>query len=160
MADLRLHVLHRLPQLTMLDGATVSALEKVGAHNLYGKDAPKLEQIRKGHMCHDPPQFAAEAAFPGAIYPALGMPEMPGLLEAYAAQYTAKFNGFTTQPVFDRFTRGVVNTGNDRHASAEAKSKPPAPTDTPQLPNYKRGASMTMTPRSSAVGTAELGISI
>ena len=28
-ADLRLHVLHRLPTLTLLDGATVSALEKV-----------------------------------------------------------------------------------------------------------------------------------
>ena len=47
-ADLRLHVLHRLPTLTLLDGATVSALEKVGAHNMYGKDADKLERIRKG----------------------------------------------------------------------------------------------------------------
>ena len=48
-ADLRLHVLHRLPTLTLLDGAVVSALEKVGSHNLYGKDAVKLEVSRKGH---------------------------------------------------------------------------------------------------------------
>ena len=142
MADLRLHVLHRLPMLTLLDGAIVSALEKVGSHNMYGKDAVKLEVIRKGHMCHDPPPFSAEAKYPGAIYPALSMPEMPGLLEAYAAQYTAKFNGFTTAPVFQRFSRGVVNTGSDREASAEAANEPPAPTDMPQLPDLKRGATM------------------
>jgi|TARA_B110001469_G_C9394681_1_gene203373 hypothetical protein len=96
--------------------------------------------IRKGYMCNDPPPFSAEAKYPGAIYPGLAMPEMAGLLEAYAAQYTAKFNGFTTAPVFQRFSRGVVNTGSDREASAEAASKPPAPSDTPQLPDLKRGA--------------------
>ena len=35
--------------LSLLDGAVVSALEKVGSHNLYGKDAVKLEVSRKGH---------------------------------------------------------------------------------------------------------------
>ena len=37
-------------------------------------------------MCTDPPPFSAEAKYPGAIYPGLAMPEMPALLEAYAAQ--------------------------------------------------------------------------
>tara|TARA_B100000768_G_scaffold170638_1_gene177202 strand:- start:122 stop:475 length:354 start_codon:yes stop_codon:yes gene_type:complete len=116
--------------------------------------------IRKGYMCNEPPPFSAEAKYPGAIYPGLSMPEMPVLLEAYAAQYTAKFNGFTTAPVFQRFSRGVVNTGNDREASAEAASKPPAPTNVPELPDLKRGATMLVRSEVDPQLAMPVGISI
>ena len=43
-------------------------------------------RTRTRYMCTDPPPFSAEAKSPGAIYPGLAMPEMPALLEAYAAQ--------------------------------------------------------------------------
>jgi Leucine-rich repeat (LRR) protein len=109
-ADLRLLVLHRLPTLTTLDGATVSALEKVAAHNLHGEDSARLRAIRQTHMDCKPPPFSADARFPGAIYPTLQMPEMPELLEMYQSQYTAKFNGFTTQGVNPAFTRGIAQS--------------------------------------------------
>jgi hypothetical protein len=88
------------------------------------------------------------------------MPEMPALLEAYAAQYTAKFNGFTTAPVFERFARGVVNTGNNREASAEAASAPPAPDDEPHLRDLKRGATMIATSKVDPQLAMPVGISI
>ena len=111
-------------------------------------------------MCTDPPPFSAEAKYPGAIYPGLAMPEMPALLEAYAAQYTAKFNGFTTAPVFERFARGVVNTGNNREASAEAASDPPAPGDEPHLRDLKRGATMIARSKADPHLAMPVGISI
>ena len=132
---------------------------QVGAHNFYGTDSARLEAIRTRHMTREPTSFAADAECPGIHYPALAMPEMPGLLAAYKQQYTSQWNGFTTTPVVAKFTRGVVNTGNDRQALAEtgndwqASAEAPEPTRSvkPQLTRLlKRGATV--------VGADALGI--
>ncbi|MEW5311362.1 MAG: hypothetical protein WDW38_003083 [Sanguina aurantia] len=48
--DLRLHVVHLLPQVTMLDGQPVEAKEKVLAANMHGADAEGLRLIRRRYF--------------------------------------------------------------------------------------------------------------
>ena len=91
-ADLRLRLLHELPLLVALDGGAVSAIEKVAAHNFHGADSRRLEAIRRRHLNAQPPSFSGTADFPGMFYPGLSLPEMPALLTAYKAQYTAAFS--------------------------------------------------------------------
>lgn len=76
-ADFRLRLLHRLPNLATLDGATAAPDERVFSHNLHGVDELKLRAIRRTYF--DDRLGTAEGR------------ELPKLLKLYRDQYTTAF---------------------------------------------------------------------
>lgn len=86
LADFRLYALHALSGLHELDGVPASAEDKVAAANHHGADSADLVAIRRAYF----PEINVGGTTAAA--------ELPGLLELYKNQYTARYT--------DRRSRG------------------------------------------------------
>ena len=89
--DVRLELLHQLPNLGMLDGTPAQPDERVFARNMHGADSDELAEIRRKH-------------FPDTLNAAEHL-ELPKLLAAYRHQYTKAFK-----------TKVVANEGTAKGA--------------------------------------------
>jgi Leucine-rich repeat (LRR) protein len=78
--DVRLELLHQLPNLAMLDGEEVAPKERVFAHNLHGRDSEQLAEIRR----------VTAGGFSDKLNTAEHL-ELPKMLAAYRHQYTKAF---------------------------------------------------------------------
>ena len=76
--DVRLELLHQLPNLSMLDGEEAQPRQRVFAHNMHGRDSEQLAEIRR------------TGGFSTNLNTAEHL-ELPKLLENYRHQYTKAF---------------------------------------------------------------------
>ena len=75
--DLRLELLHQLPNLTEVDGRPADAQERVAAHNMHGADNDALRATRRKYF--NDSLGTAEAV------------QLPKLMQLYRNQYTQAF---------------------------------------------------------------------